>query len=82
MIDNVKKSINKKKRNEFNVIRINISRIRREDKDDEIFLRLNVSNLTKDFEKSSIELIEILKRNFYCGANWLLSMLYIISKKN
>ena len=54
-----------KKRKEFNVIRFNISYFRRENKNDETFLRSNVLKFIKKFEKSNDELIEILNKNFH-----------------
>ena len=54
-----------KKRKDFSVIRSNIFRIRYENKDDETFLRSNVSKLIKRFENSNETTIKILERNFH-----------------
>ena len=62
MID-IEKKFSDKKRKDFSVTRSNIFRIRYEDKNDETFLRSNVSELIERFENSNETTIEILKRN-------------------
>ena len=64
MIDIETKFSNKKRKN-FSVIRLNIFRIRYENKDDETFLRSNVSKLIKEFENSNETTIKILEKNFH-----------------
>ena len=64
MIDTEVKFSNKK-RKDFSVIRSNIFRIRYENRDDETFLRSNVSELIEKFENSDEATIEILERDFH-----------------
>ena len=64
MIDIDAKFFDKKRKN-FNVIRSNIFRIRYENKNDETFLRSNVSELIKKFENSNKTTIKILKKDFH-----------------